>query len=60
MEFEQRLLPAQRLEQNLVARKATVAPSPEPAIPSRYEPARRTVLDHIPASDTLPGDAARG
>ena len=49
MEFEQRLLAAQRLEQNLVAKKAIVFPRPEPAIPSRTEQARRKLFDQFQA-----------
>lgn len=50
VEFEQRLLTAQMLEQNLVARKAAVSPSPDPEMQARYEQARRELLDQLQAS----------
>ena len=53
MEFEKRLLSAQMLEQNLVAKKAGVSPSPDPAMQSRYEQARRELLDQLQASTNI-------
>ena len=53
VEFEQRLLSAQMLEQNLVAKKAAVAPSPDPEMQSRYEQARRELLDQLQASANI-------
>jgi hypothetical protein len=49
IEFEKRLLSAQMVEQNLVAKKASVVPSPEPEMQSRYEQARRALLDQLQA-----------
>lgn len=49
VEFEERLLAAQMLEQNLVAKKAGVAPSPDPEMQSRYERARRELLARLHA-----------
>lgn len=37
------------LEQNLVTKKASVSPSPDPAVQSRYEQARRELLDQLRA-----------
>ena len=53
MEFEKRLLSAQMLEQNLVAKKAALSPSPDPEIQSRYEQARRKLLDQLQASANI-------
>lgn len=47
MEFEKRVLAAQMLEQNLVAKKSAAAPSPDPEIQSRYEQARRELLQQL-------------
>ncbi|MEO6739794.1 MAG: hypothetical protein ABIP20_06045 [Chthoniobacteraceae bacterium] len=49
IEFESRLLVAQMLEQNLVAKKADLAPSPDAEIQSRYEKARREFLEQLRA-----------
>jgi hypothetical protein len=53
VEFEKRLLTAQLLEQNLVAKAASVAPSPDPEAQARYEPARRSLLNQLQASANL-------
>ena len=53
VEFEQRLLSAQMLEQNLVTKKASVSPSPNPEIQSRYEQARRELLDQLQANANI-------
>ena len=53
VEFEQRLLSAQMLEQNLVARKAAVSPSPNPETQARYEQARRELLDQLEAGANI-------
>ena len=53
VEFEQRLLAAQMLEQNLVAKKAALAPSPDPDMQSRYEQARRELLDQLQADANI-------
>ena len=50
VEFEKRLLTAQLLEQNLVARKSAVFPSPDPQMQARYERARRAILAQLQAS----------
>jgi len=50
MEFEKRLLSAQMVQQNLVAKKAAVSPSPDPAVQSRYEQARREMIEQLQAS----------
>ena len=47
VEFEKRVLAAQMLEQNLVAQKAGVFPSPDREMQSRYELARRELLDQL-------------
>lgn len=49
VEFDKRLPSAQMLEQNLVTKKASVSPSPDPAVQSRYEQARRELLDQLRA-----------
>ncbi|HSH14540.1 MAG TPA: hypothetical protein VLD18_00805 [Verrucomicrobiae bacterium] len=51
--FEKRLLTAQLLEQNLVAKAASVAPSPDPEAQALYEQARRTLLKQLQASANL-------
>jgi hypothetical protein len=53
VEFEKRLLTAQLLEQNLVAKAASVAPSPDPEAQARYEQARRSLLNQLQASAKL-------
>jgi hypothetical protein len=53
VEFEMRLLTAQLLEQNLVAKAASVAPSPDPEAQARYEQARRNLLNQLQASANL-------
>lgn len=53
VEFEKRLLTAQLLEQNLVAKAVSVAPSPDPEAQARYEQARRALLDQLQASAKL-------
>ena len=53
VEFEKRLLTAQLLEQNLVAKQAAVSPSPDPEVQARYEQARRELLDQLQASATV-------
>lgn len=50
VEFEQRLLSARMLEQNLVAKSASLTPSPDPAVQSRYELARLDLLKQLHAS----------
>jgi hypothetical protein len=50
VEFEKRLLTAQLLEQNLVAKAASLAPSPDPEVQARYEQARRSLLNELQAS----------
>lgn len=47
IEFERQLLAAQMLEQNLVARKSNVAPSPDAAVQSQYEKARIELLKQL-------------
>ena len=51
--FEQRLLTAQLLEQNLVAKRASVSPSPDPEVQARYEQARRALLDQLQTSANI-------
>lgn len=46
-EMERLLLTAQLLEQNLVAKKAGVIPSSQPAMQTRYEQERRALLDQL-------------
>jgi hypothetical protein len=53
VEFEKRLLAAPMLEQNLVAKKAAVAPSPDPEVQAHYEQARRELLDQLQASANI-------
>jgi hypothetical protein len=53
VEFEKRLLTAQLLEQNLVAKAVDLAPSPDPEAQARYEQARRTLLNQLQASANL-------
>lgn len=53
LEFEKGLLSAQMLEQNLVAKKAAAAPSPEPALQFRFEQARRELLDQLQAGANI-------
>lgn len=53
VEFEKRLLTAQLLEQNLVAKAADLAPSPDPEAQARYEQARRSLLNQLQASANL-------
>lgn len=50
VEFEKRLLSAQMLEQNMVAKASTLNPSPDPAIQSRYELARHDLLKQLHAA----------
>ena len=47
------VLTAQLLEQNLVAKAASVAPSPDPEAQARYEQARRSLLNQLQASANL-------
>ena len=51
--FEQQLLVAQILEQNLVASRWAVAPSPNPEIQLRYEAARQELLSLLEAAATI-------
>ncbi len=48
--FEKRLLSAQMLEQNMVAKASTLSPSTDPAIQSRYELARLDLLKQLHAA----------
>ena len=57
--FEQQLLVAQILEQNLVASRWAVAPSPNPEIQSRYEAARQELLGQLKAAATITKTAPR-
>lgn len=50
LEFEKQILSAQMVQQNLVSKKAGVVPSPELEMQSRYEQARRELLDQLRAS----------
>ena len=50
VEFEKRLLSAQMLEQNLVAKGSKLTPSPDPAIQSRSELARLDLLKQLHAA----------
>lgn len=50
VEFEKRLLTAHMLEQNLVAKAASVQPSSDPAIQARYESARLDLLKQLRAA----------
>ena len=50
LEFEKRLLSAQMVQQNLVARQSSVSPSPDPEVQSRYELARSDMLEQLMAS----------
>ena len=50
VEFEKRLLSAQMLEQNMVAKASTLNPSTDPAIQSRYELARLDLLKQLHAA----------
>jgi hypothetical protein len=50
VEFEKRLLSAQMLEQNMVAKVSNLNPSPDPAIQSRYELARLDLLKQLHAA----------
>lgn len=53
VEFEQRVLAAQMLEQNLAAKYAGVVPSPDPEVQSRYERARSEMLNQIEAGANI-------
>lgn len=59
VEFEKRLLSAQMLEQNMVAKASTLSPSSDPAIQSRYELARLDLLKqlHTAANIDITGPA---
>ena len=50
VEFEKRLMAAQMLEQNLVAKRAAAAPSAAPEMQARYEQARRELFEQLQAS----------
>jgi hypothetical protein len=48
-DFEKRVITAQMLEQNLIAIKSSLAPSPDPVLQERYEEARRELLGELEA-----------
>jgi hypothetical protein len=47
VEFEKRVLTAHMLEQNLLAKKSAVAPSPVSTLQSSYEQARQALLQQL-------------
>lgn len=51
--LEERQVAASILQQNLVAKKASLSPSPDPAVQARYEQARRELLDQLQASANI-------
>jgi hypothetical protein len=53
VEFEQRVLMAQMMEQNLVAHGWSVFPSPDPEMQLRYEQARHELLQQLASSATI-------
>ena len=44
---------AQMLEQNLIAKKSAVVPSPEPGMQARYEQARHELFDQLQAGANI-------
>jgi hypothetical protein len=53
LEFERRLMSALMLQQNLVAKEAAVAPSPNVIVQTRYEQALRDILARLKASANI-------
>jgi hypothetical protein len=58
LEFEKRLMSALMLQQNLVAKEAQVAPSPNPALQARYEQAVRDLLARLKAAANITASIA--
>ena len=55
VDFEKRVLTAQMLEQNLLARKSAVAPSPDSGSQARYEQARSQLINQLRSQANIDG-----